>query len=186
MTSDKIPPRIALHRAVEADCRFFHGNLSMEPRHASVCDNCAAVSPWSMGTRGHVRIPELWLLRRRCACLRSYENADRQARERSQRRVWLECSLVGAAAPGRGSVRRGEHLRLHQLHRYAAALHGAVAGLDTEDLCLALLALESLSQLVGHRSDPPPYFSCICWPQQPSSPSPALVTIISELHLVHM
>src|ERR1700730_9184209 len=51
-----------------------------------------------------------------------------------------------------GSVRRGEHFRLHQLHRHAAALNGAVAGLNAEDLGLALLALESLSQLVGHRS----------------------------------
>src|SRR5207253_3987706 len=32
---------------------------------------------------------------------------------------------------------------------------------------------------------PPPYFCCIGWPQHESAPSPAFVTIISELHFVH-
>jgi hypothetical protein len=39
----------------------------------------------------------------------------------------------------------GEYLRLHQLHRLAAALDFAVAGLDAENFRVAVLALESLA-----------------------------------------
>jgi hypothetical protein len=47
-----------------------------------------------------------------------------------------------------------EDFRLHQLHRLAAALDVAVAGLDAEDFRGALLALKSLTELVGHRITP--------------------------------
>jgi len=39
----------------------------------------------------------------------------------------------------------GEDLGLHQLHRLTAALDGAFAGLDAENLCVADVADESLA-----------------------------------------
>src|SRR4051794_19012980 len=48
------------------------------------------------------------------------------------------------------SVRRGQHLRLLQLHGDATTLDLARARLDAEDLGAAGLALESLAQLVRH------------------------------------
>jgi len=57
--------------------------------------------------------------------------ARRDGRERNER--------------GKRSVSGGEHLGLHELHRHAAALDRAVAGLDTEHLRGALLTLEPLT-----------------------------------------
>jgi hypothetical protein len=50
------------------------------------------------------------------------------------------------------SVGGGEDLRLLELHGDAAALHLALAGLDAEDFGAAVLALESLAELVWHVS----------------------------------
>jgi hypothetical protein len=47
-----------------------------------------------------------------------------------------------------------EDLGLHQLHRLTAALNVALAGLNAEDLCSALLTLESLTELVSHPITP--------------------------------
>ena len=49
-----------------------------------------------------------------------------------------------------GLVSRGQYLWLQQRHRHPTALDFAVPGLDAEDLCAALLALESFAELVRH------------------------------------
>src|SRR3990172_1758940 len=88
---------------------------------------------------------------------------------------------------GGGSlVRRRQDLGLHELHGLAAALGAAVPGLDAEDFGAAVLALESLAQLIGHVRNLRSYcFCCMGWSQQLISPSPPLVTIISVPHLPH-
>src|SRR3990170_1090907 len=79
---------------------------------------------------------------------------------------------------GGGSlVGGGQDLGLHELHGLAAALSSAVPGLDAEDFGAAVLALESLAQLIGHVRNLRSYcFCCMGWSQQLISPSPPLVT----------
>jgi hypothetical protein len=84
------------------------------------------------------------------------------------------------------SISRGQDFRLHQLHGLSAALDLAVPGLDAEHFRVAVLALKSLAKLVCQRLPSAYCFCCIVSPQQASSPSPPLVTIISVLHLAHM
>ena len=83
-------------------------------------------------------------------------------------------------------VRRGQRPGLLDLHFLIATNDRTVASLNTQYLCLAYRAFKPLTQLICHW----PFllflhtyfFRVIGWPQQVSLPSPALVTMNSELH----